>query len=139
MVKPRFRKNCLFSIIKKLWILSTIDKIFWVLALYPIFLAFGPWSIGYIVEDHIGAIFAWGIFVNGAYLPGSFTYAYGFVQASLPKNINYFNFICFTFSRFSPSRFHLLSFLQTLYITGKTLEKKLFQRYFEYKGCPKMV
>lgn len=58
---------------------------FWALVLYPVFLAVGPWSIGYIVEDHIGAIFAWGIFVNGAYLPGSFTYAYGFVQVR--KNI----------------------------------------------------
>lgn len=36
--------------------------------------------MGAVIENHIGAIFAWGILVNGAYLPGSFTYAYGFLQ-----------------------------------------------------------
>ena len=40
----------------------------------------GPWSIGAVIEGHVGAIFAWGILVNGSYLPGSFTYAYGFLQ-----------------------------------------------------------
>lgn len=62
--------------------MSTVNKIFWALILYPVFLAIGPWSIGYLVEDHVGAIFAWGIIVNGVYLPDSFTYAYGFVQVS---------------------------------------------------------
>lgn len=121
MVKPRPRKNCLFSIIKKLWILSNVDLIFWVLVLYPVFLAFGPWSIGYLVEDHIGAIFAWGIFVNGSYLPGSFTYAYGFVQVGRKNHFNQSRNIFVFFCRFLPSRFHLLSFLQTWCITGKSL------------------
>jgi hypothetical protein len=40
----------------------------------------GPWSIGEVIEGHTGIIFAWGTIVNGAYLPGSFTYAYGFLQ-----------------------------------------------------------
>jgi hypothetical protein len=40
----------------------------------------GPWSIGEVIEGYTGIIFAWGIIVNGAYLPGSFTYAYGFLQ-----------------------------------------------------------
>ncbi|KAF2894815.1 hypothetical protein ILUMI_11361 [Ignelater luminosus] len=78
--RPRLRRGCFKVWTRKLWILSTIDRIFWPLILYPIYLIIGPWSIGYIVEDHLGAIFAWGIFVNGAYLPGSFTYAYGFLQ-----------------------------------------------------------
>lgn len=42
----------------------------------------GPWTVGEIIEDQIGVVFAWGIFVNGAYLPGSFTYAYGAFQVS---------------------------------------------------------
>ncbi|KAG5862870.1 hypothetical protein JTB14_023940 [Gonioctena quinquepunctata] len=80
IVKPRVRKSCCFSWLKKIWILSTVDRIFWPIVLYPIYLTFGPWSIGYIIEDHVGAIFAWGIFVNGAFLPGAFTYVYGFIQ-----------------------------------------------------------
>ncbi|KAK5643227.1 hypothetical protein RI129_007072 [Pyrocoelia pectoralis] len=65
---------------RKIWILSSVDRIFWPLVLYPIYLTVGPWSIGYIVEDRVGAIFAWGIYVDGVFLPGSFTYAYGFIQ-----------------------------------------------------------
>ncbi|KAG8035777.1 hypothetical protein G9C98_001433 [Cotesia typhae] len=40
----------------------------------------GPWAIGEIIDDHVGVIFAWGMFIKNAYLPGSFTYAYGFFQ-----------------------------------------------------------
>ncbi|XP_018565162.1 transmembrane protein 62 [Anoplophora glabripennis] len=79
-VKPRMGKYCWNRWLRKLWVLSTIDRLFWPVIIYPVYLAFGPWSVGYIVEDYIGVIFAWGIFVNGAYLPGSFTYAYGFIQ-----------------------------------------------------------
>lgn len=68
------------SLCRKMWILSSVDRIFWPLVLYPIYLTVGPWSIGYIVEDRVGAIFAWGIYVDGVLLPGSFTYAYGFIQ-----------------------------------------------------------
>ncbi|CAG5100431.1 Similar to TMEM62: Transmembrane protein 62 (Homo sapiens) [Cotesia congregata] len=39
-----------------------------------------PWAIGEIIDDHVGVIFAWGMFIKNAYLPGSFTYAYGFFQ-----------------------------------------------------------
>ncbi|XP_050301336.1 transmembrane protein 62-like [Anthonomus grandis grandis] len=78
--QPRLRGSVLKTWIRKVWILTTVDRIFWPIMLYPVYLVFGPWSIGYIVEDYIGVIFSWGIFVDGAFLPGSFTYAYGFVQ-----------------------------------------------------------
>lgn len=32
------------------------------------------------IENHIGIIFAWGTFVGNSFLPGAFTYAYGFFQ-----------------------------------------------------------
>lgn len=66
-----------------MWILATVDRIFWPLVLYPVYLTFGPWSIGHIIEDYVGVIFAWGIFINGTFLPGSFTYAYGFLQVKI--------------------------------------------------------
>lgn len=43
----------------------------------------GPWAVGEVIEDNIGVIFVWGTFIKGSYLPGSFTYAYGFAQVSL--------------------------------------------------------
>ncbi|CAH0560338.1 unnamed protein product [Brassicogethes aeneus] len=79
MTKPKLH-GCGRAWLRRLWLLSTVNRLFWPMILYPVYLIIGPWSIGYLVEDHIGVIFAWGIFVNGAYLPGSFTYAYGFIQ-----------------------------------------------------------
>lgn len=72
--------GCFHVWIRKLWTLSSVDRIFWPTVLYPIYLTVGPWSVGFIVEERLGAIFAWGIYVDGVFLPGSFTYAYGFLQ-----------------------------------------------------------
>lgn len=80
--RPLVRRGFLNGWYRKLWTLASVDRIFWPLILYAIYLTFGPWSIGYLVEDHLGAIFAWGIFVNGSFLPGSFTYLYGFLQVN---------------------------------------------------------
>lgn len=78
--KPRLNQSCFKIWLRKLWVLSTIDRMFWPMVIYPIYLCIGPWSIGYVIEEHIGVIFAWGIYVRGTFLPGSFTYAYGFIQ-----------------------------------------------------------
>lgn len=43
----------------------------------------GPWFVGEVMEGHIGVVFAWGTFVYSSYLPGSLTYAYGFLQVVL--------------------------------------------------------
>lgn len=80
---PHLRGNCLKVWLRKFWIMATVDRIFWPIIIYPLYLMLGPWSMGYLVEDHLGVIFAWGIFVNGSFLPGSFTYVYGFVQVSI--------------------------------------------------------
>lgn len=81
MDKPCLRRGGFMKRwLRKIWILSTIDRIFWPMVLYPMYLSFGPWSIGHIIEDHVGIIFAWGIYIDGIFLPGSFTYAYGFLQ-----------------------------------------------------------
>ncbi|XP_054263073.1 transmembrane protein 62-like [Macrosteles quadrilineatus] len=65
---------------KRWWILANLDSFYYPLVLYPVYTTFGPWAVGEVIENHIGVIFAWGTFVNGAYLPGSFTYGYGFFQ-----------------------------------------------------------
>lgn len=40
----------------------------------------GPWAAGEVIENQFGWVFAWGIYIGDSYLPGSFTYAYGFLQ-----------------------------------------------------------
>ncbi|KAB0799720.1 hypothetical protein PPYR_07600 [Photinus pyralis] len=76
------QRNCRSGCIcyRKLWTVVSVDRIFWPLVVYQIYLSSGPWTVGYIIEDHIGAIFVWGIHINGVFLTGSFTYLYGFMQ-----------------------------------------------------------
>jgi hypothetical protein len=68
---------------QKLWVLSSVNRLFWPIIGYGIYLAIGPWSIGEVIDGHMGVIFVWGIYVNGAFLPGSLTYLYGFLQILL--------------------------------------------------------
>ncbi|XP_029663755.1 transmembrane protein 62-like isoform X2 [Formica exsecta] len=80
MHRPRLRIKFFHWWLRKLWILSTIDRAFYGLVLYSLYLTVGPWTVGEIIEDHIGVIFIWGIFIGNRYLPGGFTYAYGYFQ-----------------------------------------------------------
>lgn len=34
------------------------------------------------IDNHVGVVFAWGTFIGNSFLPGSFTYAYGYFQLS---------------------------------------------------------
>ncbi|XP_029050433.2 transmembrane protein 62-like [Osmia bicornis bicornis] len=80
MHRPRFKIKFIQAWLRKLWILSTVDRLFFPLVLYTLYLTVGPWAIGEVIENHTGVIFAWGTFVKNSYLPGGFTYAYGFFQ-----------------------------------------------------------
>lgn len=68
---------------RKLWLMANIDSLFYPLVLYAMYLPLGPWSVGELIDGHIGVVFAWGIIVNGVFLPGSFTYAFGSMQLGL--------------------------------------------------------
>ncbi|XP_017875580.1 transmembrane protein 62-like [Ceratina calcarata] len=80
MHRPRFRIKFFHSWLRKLWILSTVDRLFFPLVLYTLYLIVGPWAIGEVIENQTGVIFAWGTFIGNSFLPGAFTYAYGFFQ-----------------------------------------------------------
>lgn len=69
--------------LRKFWLVANIDCLFYPLVAYEVYLIFGPWFIGEVMDGYIGAIFAWGIIVNGVYIPGLFTYVYGFIQMFL--------------------------------------------------------
>ncbi|XP_026463910.1 transmembrane protein 62-like isoform X2 [Ctenocephalides felis] len=84
MRPPRMNRSSILCLwMRKLWVLASVDRIYYPLIAYPIYLTCGPWSVGEIIEGHLGAIFAWGIVVNGSFLPGSFTYFYGYLQMFL--------------------------------------------------------
>ncbi|XP_014219134.1 transmembrane protein 62 [Copidosoma floridanum] len=77
---PRIRLKLLQWWLKSHWVLSTVDRLFYPLVLYAIYLLVGPWVIGEIIDNHTGVVFAWGTYVGNSFLPESFTYAYGFLQ-----------------------------------------------------------
>ncbi|XP_076303117.1 transmembrane protein 62 [Lasioglossum baleicum] len=80
MHRPRLRIKFFHLWLRKLWILSTVDRLCFPLVIYALYLTVGPWAIGEVIDNHTGIIFAWGTFVGNSYLPGAFTYAYGFFQ-----------------------------------------------------------
>ncbi|XP_034827152.1 transmembrane protein 62-like [Maniola hyperantus] len=77
---PKYRRKCGRQILRRVWLLSKINRIFYPIILYAIYLPFGPWAIGELIEGYIGTIFAWGILIKGSYLPEPLTYMYGSVQ-----------------------------------------------------------
>lgn len=82
----RQRSKCRSSMgcIQQFWILSTINRLFWPIIGYCVYLAIGPWAICEIVDNkHYGVVFVWGIYVDGTILPGALTYLYGFFQLML--------------------------------------------------------
>ncbi|XP_047530793.1 transmembrane protein 62-like [Vanessa atalanta] len=77
---PKYMRRYGQQILRSLWLLSKIDRIFYPIVLYAIYLPLGPWVIGELIDGYIGTIFAWGILIKGTYLPEPFTYTYGSVQ-----------------------------------------------------------
>lgn len=81
--KVNLKRHFFRQWLRKLWLVSNIDSIFYPLIIYEVYLIIGPWFVGEVLEGHIGAIFSWGIIVNGTFIPGLFTYVYGFIQMIL--------------------------------------------------------
>lgn len=89
LAKPRNICNCSLGLIRRLWILSTINRITVPVVLYCLYLVIGPWSIVEVVDGHIGYVFFHGIYLNGAYIPNALSSLYGFFQlvlCQLPLN-----------------------------------------------------
>lgn len=66
--------------LRRLWLLSKVNKVFYPIVLYAIYLPLGPWIVGELIDGYVGAVFAWGILIKGTFLPEPFTYMYGSVQ-----------------------------------------------------------
>lgn len=71
------------SCVQQFWILASVDRIFWPIFAYMVYLAAGPWAICEVIDDHYGVVFLWGIYVDGTYMPGTLTYLYGSFQLLL--------------------------------------------------------
>lgn len=83
MKRPRIKYPLLKRFVCQMWLLSSIDCLYFPLICYPIYLAVGPWSVGDVITGHTGVVFVWGIFVKNGFLPGFQTYLHGFYQLFL--------------------------------------------------------
>uniref|UniRef100_A0A8C1GSF9 Transmembrane protein 62 n=1 Tax=Cyprinus carpio TaxID=7962 RepID=A0A8C1GSF9_CYPCA len=63
-----------------LHLVSKSNTFFYSLLLFNLCTALGPWFIGEVIDGHIGACFAFGVFVDGHFLEGSLTYVVGVIQ-----------------------------------------------------------
>jgi hypothetical protein len=54
-----------------LWIMATIDSLFYSVILGPIYLLLGPWAVGYFLEESPGVLFFWGLYVEERLLPAT--------------------------------------------------------------------
>lgn len=79
----RANSRASMSIVQHYWILASVDRIFWPVILYCLYLAFGPWVYCELADGQYGFVFASGIYLNGAFLPGSLTFFYGCAQLVL--------------------------------------------------------
>ena len=67
--RPRRPRNVVgrvfYRLFKALWIVSNTNQLFYSVVIYFIMVAFGPWGLGYFLDDGLGVVFAWGMIVNG--------------------------------------------------------------------------
>lgn len=80
---PMIRWKWLRVYVRKHWLLCSIDRLFYPLILFYLYILLGPWMVGEVIDGHTGWVFMWGIFVKGVFLPGTLSYLYGFVQLML--------------------------------------------------------
>ncbi|XP_055306031.1 transmembrane protein 62-like isoform X1 [Sitodiplosis mosellana] len=68
------------SLFQQFWILSSVDRIFWPLILYCVYLTVGPWVVSDLVDGHYGVVMYIGNYVEGTHLAGGMTCFLGFTQ-----------------------------------------------------------
>ncbi|XP_060073255.1 transmembrane protein 62-like [Ylistrum balloti] len=64
----------------RIWLVSRISPLFYPLVSYTLYIGIGPWFVAEILEGHFGMVFIWGLYVKGAFIPGSLAYLYGIFQ-----------------------------------------------------------
>lgn len=68
------------SLFQQFWILASVNRIFWPVILYCVYLTFGPWIISEMIDNHFGVVLMWGNYVEGTLVAGGLTYIFGFIQ-----------------------------------------------------------
>ncbi|KAI1299852.1 Transmembrane protein 62 [Halotydeus destructor] len=73
-LRLRPNKSIFTRTIAKFYILSCCNQLFVPAIAIPLYVTFGPWFVAPLVADRWGVCFIWGLYIEGALMPGAFTY-----------------------------------------------------------------
>jgi len=86
-LSPRYLQNlrscARFCLFRKLFLVCSYNKIFIPLVCFVLYMAFGPWIVGSLIEGHTGAVFAWGALVNMQMVHAQVPFAYYFLHFAI--------------------------------------------------------
>lgn len=80
MRRRRWHGGPFQCVLRRLWLVSTLDRFYYPLVFMTLYVPFGPWLIGEVLEGRVGVIFSWGMYVKGAFLPEGMTYVFGIIH-----------------------------------------------------------
>lgn len=66
--------NIFTHLVGKAYYMTCVNKVFFPIIGIPLYMTFGPWLIGYVTPEHLAVCFAWGLIVDGTFLPGDISY-----------------------------------------------------------------
>jgi len=82
-VISRFTLDICCSLVRKLLLVCSYDRLFYPLLVFVLYMAVGPWVVGGILEGHMGAIFAWGAIVEGKMTHSQTTFVWYFIHFTM--------------------------------------------------------
>ena len=53
--------------LRRFWLLANINHLCYPMIGYVLFIAVGPWAIGYFLGNNVGVVFSWGMYIKGKY------------------------------------------------------------------------
>merc|ERR1711997_659096 len=66
-----------WRLLRGLQAVSQKDNLFYPLVSASLYIALGPWSLGYFLDEDLGLLFPWGLVIDGQVLPADVTHLYG--------------------------------------------------------------
>ncbi|XP_052273988.1 LOW QUALITY PROTEIN: transmembrane protein 62-like [Dreissena polymorpha] len=102
------------------WLLAHVGRLFYPLVGFTLYVAFGPWFAGEILDGHTGVVFVWGMYVCGTYLPACLLYLYGIFQMltfNIPLSV-------------------FLGYYMQYYQTWETRKSTIFHRFCHIHSVP---
>ena len=73
---PKYFISSQWRIVKGIASVSIKNQLFFPINMAAVYISLGPWALGYIMDDNLGLLFPWGLFISGHILPADVTHLY---------------------------------------------------------------